>query len=151
MSSHGDAWAFFGDDWPGVADSGFEGSDGWLRLGEVPDGEKAFWKACRLQLNGGAPSAWKSTVDFFMHVYADSPALSRLGVGDAGATEPFWLGVHPFGVITMLYVSSAKVARRTLGRREPERHPGLVDVPHVTLGFRLRLAEDGTYFEVGRP
>lgn len=150
MSSKGDAWAFFGDDWPDIADRGFEGSNGWLRLGEVPDGEQAFWKACSLQLNGGAQSAWKPNVDFYMHIYADSGALPRLGAHEISAAKPFWLGVHPFGVITKLYVSSAKVARRKLGRREPERHPGLVDVPHVTLGFRLRLV-DGSYFEVGRP
>jgi hypothetical protein len=151
MSSKGDAWAFFGDDWPDVADGGFEGADGWLRLGEVADGEDAFWKACGLQLNGGAKSAWKPTVDFYLHVYADSPALPQLDVADTSAAEPFWLGVHPFTGLARLYVSSAKVARRHLSRREPERHPGLVDVPHVTLGFRLRLAADGTYFEVGRP
>ena len=151
MSLRGDAWASFGDDWPGVGDDGFEGTDGWLTLGEIPNDESAIWKACSLQLNGGATSAWKTTVDFYVHVYADSPALARLDTDDVRTAESFWLGLHPFTGISRLYVSSAKVTRSVQRRRPPERHPGLKRIPHTALGFRLRLTIDGSYFEVGHP
>ena len=38
MSPRGDVFACFDDDWPGVAEHGFEGTDGWALLGEVPGG-----------------------------------------------------------------------------------------------------------------
>ena len=144
----GDAWACFADTWPDVAESGFD-VDGWVRLGEIPDTEAAFWKACGLQHNGGARSAWKQTVGFYVHVYADSPALRRLN-GDLRSAEPFWLGLQPFTGTSRLYVSAAKVARADQERHEPERHPGLLPVPHETLGLKLVLTDDGIYFEVGR-
>ena len=48
MSLRGDAWACFGDDWPGVGDDGFEGTDDWLTLGEIPNDEvPAIWESVR--------------------------------------------------------------------------------------------------------
>ncbi|MFD0782346.1 hypothetical protein ACFQZ8_00075 [Micromonospora azadirachtae] len=147
MSIRGDAWAYFGDDWPQVTEPGIDAIDGWVRLGEIPNGESAFWKACDLQQNGGAPSAWKAKVDFYIHVYADSPALPLLSPSEVKEAEPFRLGFVPFPGINRLFVSNAKVARATVAHRAPERHPGLIPVPHRTLGFRLRLGEQGTYFD----
>ncbi|MDT0261470.1 hypothetical protein [Jatrophihabitans lederbergiae] len=46
MSSHADVFACFDDEWPGVAEHGFEGTKGWVPLGRVPDGagvERPFW------------------------------------------------------------------------------------------------------------
>ncbi|WP_018908267.1 hypothetical protein [Salinispora arenicola] len=131
-----------------MAEASFDDTAGWFRLGEIGNDESEFWKACGLQQNGGAPSAWKTKVDFYLHVYADSPALPRLGPGEVQEAEPFWLGLVPFAGISRLFVSNAKVARAVLARRAPERHPGLLPVPHRTLGFRLRLGEQGTYFDL---
>jgi hypothetical protein len=51
---------------------------------------------------------------------------------------------------------SCRVPSAEVRRADPlhrfERHPGLRVPPNSTLlGFRLRLAEDGTYFKVARP
>ncbi|MEU2167943.1 hypothetical protein ACH47V_25580 [Micromonospora chersina] len=147
MSVRGDAWAYFGDDRPHVIEPSFDDAEGWVRLGEIPKEESAFWKACDLQQKGGAPSAWRTKVDFYLHVYADSPALPLLGSGEVTAAEPFWLGFVPFVGIDRLFVSNAKVARAAPAHRTPARHPGLIPVPHRTLGFRLRLGEQGSYFD----
>ncbi len=57
----------------------------------------------------------------------------------------------PFAGTARLFVSSAEV-RRADPLHRFERHPGLRVPPNSTLlGFRLRLAEDGTSFKVARP
>ncbi|MGI5238782.1 hypothetical protein [Dactylosporangium sp. CA-139066] len=94
-----------------MAEASFDDTAGWLRLGEIPNEESAFWKACDLQQNGGAPSAWKAKVDFYIHIYADSPALPLLSPGEAKEAEPFWLGLVPFAGITLTGCSSP--ARRS--------------------------------------
>jgi hypothetical protein len=152
MSSQGDVFACFARDWPGVAEHGFEGVDGWVPLGEVPSGaevERPFWDAVNLQQNGGGRGRWKAKVDFYADVLMDSRAYPRLTPGD-DAAEPFWLGLHPFAGMRRLFVSSARVMRvKPLHRFE--RHPGQrVLTNSMLLGFRLALAGDGTYFEVAR-
>lgn len=153
MSSLGDVFACFGSDWPGVADGGFEGTDGWLQLGQIPGGaevEGPFWDAVRLQQTGGGRGKWKRTVDFHADVLVNGPAYARIG-GMVTKAEPFWLGLHPFAGSARLFVSTAKVGRAQLARRF-QRHPGIRVLPDSTLlGFRLRLGEDGSYFEVARP
>jgi hypothetical protein len=154
MSSYSDAFACFGDDWPGVAAHGFEGTDGWLPLGRVPSGagvERPFWDAVSLQQTGGGRARWKANVDFYADVLTDSPAYPRLQAEARAEAEPFWFGLHPFAGTTRLFVSSAKV-RRAIPRHRFERHPGQRVFPNSTvLGFRLQLAADGTYFQVARP
>lgn len=154
MSSHADVFACFDDNWLGVAEHGFEGTDGWVRLGVVPGGagvERPFWDAVNLQQRGGGRARWKARVDFYADVLIDSPAYARLSPEKASDAEPFWLGLHPFAGTARLFVSSAQV-RRTNPLHRFERHPGLRVPPNSTLlGFRLRKAEDGTYFEVARP
>lgn len=152
MSSRGDIFACFDGDWPGVAEHGFEGTDGWAQLGEVPGGagvEGRFWAAVNLQQVGGGPAKWKQNVDFYADVLIDSSAYPRLDADGAADAEPFWLGLHPFVGIERLFVSSAKVVRSEPTHRF-ERHPGLPQLPNSTLlGFRLHL-EGGTYFEIER-
>lgn len=152
MSSRGDVFACFDEDWPGVAEHGFEGTDGWARLGEVPGGagvEAQFWDAVNLQQLGGGRAKWRRNVDFYADVLRDSPAYARLNTDEPAGAEPFWLGLHPFAVLDRLFVSSGKVVRSVPVRRF-ERHPGLPQLPNSTLlGFRLRLT-GGTYFEIER-
>ncbi len=152
MSSRGDVFACFDDDWPGVAEHGFEGTDGWVRLGEVPGGagvEERFWDAVNLQQVGGGRARWKPNVDFYADVLHDSQAYVRLNAAGPAGAEPFWLGLHPFVVIDRLFVSSGKVIRSVPLHRF-ERHPGVRQLPNSTLlGFRLRLT-GGTYFEIER-
>ncbi len=154
MSSHANVFACFDDDWPGLAERGFEGTDGWVRLGEVPGGagvERPFWDAVNLQERGGGRARWKASVEFYADVLLNSPAYARLNADKASDAEPIWLGLHPFAGTARLFVSSAEV-RRADPLHRFERHPGLRVPPNSTLlGFRLRLAEDGTYFKVARP
>lgn len=150
MSRHAQIFACFSDDWPSV-ESGFENVDGWHPLGEVPTGagiETDFWGAVRLQANGGGRARWRDRVDFYAEVLTESPAYAQLK--DAATAPPFWLGLHPFGVIDRLYVSSAPVSRVSVYRHF-ERHPGMIAPPNFKpVGLRLKLAENGTYFEVAR-
>jgi len=153
MSSRADVFACFEDDWPGVAERGFDDTKGWVGLGAVPSGagvERPFWEAVNLQQRGGSRGRWKATVDFYADVFLDSPAYARLDADAAADVRPFWLGLHPFAGTERLFVSSAQV-----GRVDPlhrfTRHPGLPAPSNSTLlGFRLRLAENGTYFDVAR-
>jgi hypothetical protein len=154
MSSQADLFACIVDVWPGVAERGFEGTDGWVPLGEVPCGagvERPFWDAVNLQQTGGGRVRWKASVDFYADVLVESLAYAALITEGGVEAEPFWLGLHPFGGTSRLFVSSAKV-RRSDPLHRFERHPGLrVPSKSTLLGFRLQLAEDGTYFEVARP
>jgi hypothetical protein len=153
MSSAADVFACFEDDWTGIAKGGFEGTKGWLQLGVVPSGagiERPFWDAVNLQQRGGGRSLWKATADIYADVLLHGPAYARLGANRPGA-ESFWLGLHLFPGIERLFVSSAKLCRANPMHRFT-RQPGLREPSNSTLlGFRLRLAEDGTYFEDARP
>jgi hypothetical protein len=101
------SFACFDDDWPGVAERGFEGTDGWVRLGEVPGGagvERPFWDAVNLQQTGGGRARWTASVDFYTDVLLDSPAYARLNSKNASDAEPFWLGLHPFAAMPAVQV-----------------------------------------------
>ena len=98
MSSYSDAFLCFGDDWPGVAAHGFEGTDSWVPLGRVPSGagvERPFWDAVSLQETGGGRARWKANVDFYADVLTASPAYPRVQAEAGAEAEPFWFGLHP--------------------------------------------------------
>lgn len=112
--------------------------------------ERPFWDSVNLQQKGGGRARWKARVDFYADVLLGSPAYDRLNENNAADVAPFWLGLHPFAGTARLFVSSAQVRRANPSHRFT-RHPGLQALPNSTLlGFRLRLADDGTYFETAR-
>lgn len=154
MNSYADVFACFDDSWPDVAEEGFEGVDSWTRLGAIPGGagiERPFWEAVSLQAVGGGRARWKADVDFYADVVLDSPAYPHLSEGDTSSPQPFWLGLHAFAGTRRLYVSSVPVTRAKPAHRF-QRHPGLpARAGSTVLGFRLKLAGDGSYFQVARP
>ncbi len=155
MSSHANVFACFDDDWPGLAERGFEGTDGWVRLGEVPGGagvERPFWDAVNLQERGGGRARWKASVEFYADVLLNSPAYARLNADKASDAEPIWLGLHPFAGTARLFVPSAE-CRGPPGRpAAPFREaPWLAGAAELDVARLSSAAGRGRHVLQGRP
>ncbi len=136
------AWANFDRYWPPLNGATFGEVDGWLRLGDVPDDQTDFWKAVRQQ-QGTVHSSRKQSVNFYVHVFRDSPALPD--AYSDGAVRSFWLGLD-LGESFRPFVSTVLVSKGVALLRAPAVHPGLIAPPSDARCYRLRLPKDGTYF-----
>lgn len=123
----GECWISDAAERPDLDDDGRFGAR-WNHIGRIGSGERALWDEIR------KPS--RRSAEFYIAIFQDELTV---------LPPRFWLGVE--WLTDQLYVASGPAAPRTLARRAPEPHPGLIDRPVRYVSARVTAATGRSLFE----
>ena len=133
-----------------VIAKGSDPGDHWQRVGVIDPTDTDFYT--HIQVAVGKRSTSKGKAQFYLNGDPDSEWVQQAKPSTA-TPQPFWVLVNPYGDYPVHYqagaikylLSAAKATvTRTIDRRPPTAHPGLLTRP-VMIGVRMRQ-RDGRLF-----